>query len=164
MFEYIGAELILIGVSLLFSIISLVVAVVAIGKYRNIYRLYDGFMRGRDAESLEDLILDEKKRIEILENADITNREVMRTMNRNIRASFQKAGVVRYDAFEGMGGKMSFAAALLDYTNTGIILNCMHGIAGSFLYINEVEAGATDVQLGAEEKGALERALGYVKD
>ncbi len=164
MFEYIGAELILIGVSLLFSIISLVVAVVAIGKYRNIYRLYDGFMRGRDAESLEDLILDEKKRIEILENADITNREVMRTMNRNIRASFQKAGVVRYDAFEGMGGKMSFAAALLDYTNTGIILNCMHGTAGCFLYIKEVEAGATDVQLGAEEKGALERALGYVKD
>ena len=164
MFEYIGAELILIGVSLLFSIISLVVAVVAIGKYRNIYRLYDGFMRGRDAESLEDLILDEKKRIEILENADITNREVMRTMNRNIRASFQKAGVVSYDAFEGMGGKMSFAAALLDYTNTGIILNCMHGTAGCFLYIKEVEAGATDVQLGAEEKGALERALGYVKD
>ena len=121
-------------------------------------------MRDRDAESLEDLILDEKKRIEILENADITNREVMRTMNRNIRASFQKAGVVRYDAFEGMGGKMSFAAALLDYTNTGIILNCMHGTAGCFLYIKEVEAGATDVQLGAEEKGALERALGYVKD
>ena len=105
MFEYIGAELILIGISLLFSIISLIIAIVAIGKYRNIYRLYDAFMRGRDAESLEDLILDEKKRIEILENADITNREVMRTMNRNIRASFQKAGVVRYDAFEGMGGK-----------------------------------------------------------
>ena len=164
MFEYIGAELILIGISLLFSIISLIIAIVAIGKYRNIYRLYDAFMRGRDAESLEDLILDEKKRIEILESADITNREVMRTMNRNIRASFQKAGVVRYDAFEGMGGKMSFAAALLDYTNTGIILNCMHGTAGCFLYIKEVEAGATDVQLGAEEKGALERALGYVKD
>ena len=164
MFEYIRAELILIGISLLFSIISLIIAIVAIGKYRNIYRLYDAFMRGRDAESLEDLILDEKKRIEILESADITNREVMRTMNRNIRASFQKAGVVRYDAFEGMGGKMSFAAALLDYTNTGIILNCMHGTAGCFLYIKEVEAGATDVQLGAEEKGALERALGYVKD
>lgn len=164
MFEYIGTELILMGISLLFSIVSLIIAVIAIGKYRNIYRLYDSFMRGRDAESLEDLILDEKKRIEILESADISNREVMRTMNRNIRASFQKAGVVRYDAFEGMGGKMSFAAALLDYTNTGIILNCMHGTAGCFLYIKEVEAGATDVQLGAEEKGALERALGYVKD
>ena len=59
---------------------------------------------------------------------------------------------------------ITFACALLDYTNTGIILNCMHGTGGCFLYIKEVEAGATDVQLGAEEKGALERALGYVSD
>ena len=164
MFELLGTELILIGAALLISMISLVTAIVAIGKYRGLHRKYDAFMRGRDAESLEDMILEEKSRIELLEQADITNREVMRTMNRNIRASFQKSGVVRYDAFEGMGGKMSFAAALLDYTNTGIILNCMHGTAGCFLYIKEVEAGATDVQLGAEEKGALERALGYVKD
>ena len=63
-----------------------------------------------------------------------------------------------------MGGKVSFALALLDYTNTGIILNCMHSASGCFLYIKEVEAGTTDVQLGAEEKGALERALGYVSD
>ena len=164
MIELLSPELILIGVAVLVSLISMIIALVAIGKYKGIYRQYDAFMRGRDAESLEDLILEEKSRIELLEQADITNREVMRTMNRNIRASFQKAGVVRYDAFEGMGGKMSFAAALLDYTNTGIILNCMHGTAGCFLYIKEVEAGATDVQLGAEDKGALERALGYVKD
>lgn len=150
--------------SIIISIVAIVIAIIAILKYKNIYRLYDSFIRGRDAESLEDLILEEEDRIEALEAADAANKEVMRTMNRNIRASFQKCGVVRYDAFEGMGGKVSFALALLDYTNTGIILNCMHSASGCFLYIKEVEAGATDVQLGAEEKGALERALGYVSD
>ena len=150
--------------SIIISIVAIVIAVIAILKYKNIYRLYDSFIRGRDAESLEDLILEEEDRIEALEAADAANKEVMRTMKRNIRASFQKCGVVRYDAFEGMGGKVSFALALLDYTNTGIILNCMHSASGCFLYIKEVEAGATDVQLGAEEKGALERALGYVSD
>ncbi len=159
-----GIEFYLAMFALLLSMVSIILAVAAIGRYRGIYRNYDLFMRGRDAESLEDLILDQKTRIELLEAADVSNKEVMRSMNRNIRASFQKAGVVRYDAFDGMGGKMSFACALLDYTNTGIILNCMHGTAGCFLYIKEVEAGATDVQLGAEEKGALERALGYVRD
>ena len=164
MFLTLGVEFFLAMFALLISMVSIIIAVVAIGRYRSIYRKYDLFMRGRDAESLEDLILDEKARIELLETADVSNKEVMRNMNRNIRASFQKAGVVRYDAFDGMGGKMSFACALLDYTNTGIILNCMHGTGGCFLYIKEVEAGATDVQLGAEEKGALERALGYVSD
>ena len=150
--------------SIIISIVAIVIAIIAILKYKNIYRLYDSFIRGRDAESLEDLILEEEDRIEALEAADAANKEVMRTMNRNIRASFQKCGVVRYDAFEGMGGKVSCALALLDYTNTGIILNCMHSASGCFLYIKEVEAGTTDVQLGAEEKGALERALGYVSD
>ena len=144
------------------SIISLVISIFAIARYKNIYRLYDSFMRGRDAESLEDIILEEQDRIEALEEADASNKEVMRTMNRNIRASFQKCGVVRYDAFEGMGGKVSFAMALLDYTNTGVIINCMHSATGCFLYVKEVDAGTTEVQLGAEEKGALERALGYV--
>ena len=157
-------QLIIIGAALMLSLISIIIAITAIVKYRSLYRLYDGFIRGKDAESLEDVIYENEDRIETLEKADAANKEVMRTMNRNIRASFQKCGVEKYDAFEGMGGKVSFAMALLDYTNTGIILNCMHSQSGCFLYVKEVEAGATEVLLGAEEKAALERALGYIRD
>ena len=162
--EQMSIELIAALIAVAISVISMIIAFVAIVRYKTIYRQYDMFMRGRDAESLEDLILDEKERIDKLEAEDVANKEVMRAMNRNIRASYQKMGIVHYDAFEGMGGKISFAMALLDYTNSGLIINCMHGANGCFLYVKDVEAGATDVQLGTEEKGALERALGYVKD
>ena len=141
-------------------IASLIVAVIAIGRYRDLYRRYDLFMRGKDAESLEELILRQQEDIE----AKLTDREAMRVMNRNIRASIQKFGIVHYDAFEGMGGKMSFALALLDYTNTGMIINCMHSREGCFIYVKNVDAGSTYTPLGAEEKEALERALGYIKD
>ena len=162
--EQMSIELIAALIAVAISVISMIIAFVAIVRYKTVYRQYDMFMRGRDAESLEDLILDEKERIDKLEAEDIANKEVMRAMNRNIRASYQKMGIVHYDAFEGMGGKISFAMALLDYTNSGLIINCMHGANGCFLYVKDVEAGATDVQLGTEEKGALERALGYVKE
>ena len=92
------------------------------------------------------------------------NKEAMRVMNRNIRSSFQKIGIVHYDAFDGMGGKMSFAMAVLDYTNSGFVLNCMHSREGCFLYVKDIDAGTTDTPLGAEEKEALERALGYIGD
>ncbi len=59
MIEFLSPELILIGVAVLVSLISMIIALVAIGKYKGIYRQYDAFMRGRDAESLEDLILEE---------------------------------------------------------------------------------------------------------
>lgn len=148
----------------LLSIAGLILAVVAILRYNGLRRKYDLFMRGRDAESLEEFILQEKDEIEELQDADVSNKEAMRLMNRNIRSSFQKFGIVHYDAFDGMGGKMSFAMSLLDYTNSGIVFNCMHSREGCFLYVKEVDAGATDTPLGAEEKESLERALGYIKD
>lgn len=162
--EQMSTELIAAMVAVGVSAVSMIIAVVAIARYRSVYRHFDIFMRGRDAESLEDLILEERDRIKNLEEEDASNKEMMRSMNRNIRASYQKMGIVHYDAFEGMGGKISFALALLDYTNSGIVINCMHGVNGCFLYVKDVDAGTTEVQLGAEEKGALERALGYVKD
>ena len=45
---------------------------------------------------------------------DRANKDSIRTLNRNQRASFQKYGVVRYNAFKGMGGNLSFAYAMLD--------------------------------------------------
>lgn len=145
------------------SLISLIIAVVAIISYGRIARKYNSFMLGRNAESLESLIYKLIERIDRLEDEDVSNKEAMRTMNRHVRASIQKSGIVHYDAFEGMGGKMSFACALLDDTNSGIVMNCMHGREGCFMYIKEVESGATDMPLGAEEKEALERALGYIQ-
>jgi hypothetical protein len=51
--------------------------------------------------------------------------------------------------------------ALLDYTNSGFVLNSVYSREGCFLYIKDVEAGTTEVELGAEERLALEQALGY---
>ncbi len=159
-------EILIIALSVIavLCITSLVIALIAIGRYRDLFRRYDMFMRGRDAESMEEFILKQQDDIEELKEAKLADREAMRVMNRNIRSSIQKFGLVHYDAFEGMGGKMSFALALLDYTNTGMIINCMHSREGCFIYVKEVEAGSTYTPLGAEEKEALERALGYIKD
>ena len=60
-----------------------------------------------------------------------------------------------------MGGNLSFALALLDYTNTGFVLNSVHSREGCYLYLKDVERGETEVLLGAEEQEALEQALGY---
>lgn len=155
---------IILLVCALFSMISLVLAIFSIISYKKLYREYDYFMRGRDAQSLEDLIIGEKDAIEDLVEEDEANKAQINALARLVRSSIQKSGMVHYDAFEGMGGRMSFALALLDQKNTGFVLNCMHAREGCFMYIKEVTEGATDTPLGKEEKEALERALGYIKD
>ena len=143
------------------GILALIIAVRANVKYTKLYKQYDYFMRGKDAETLEDYFVELQRHVENLEIEDQKNKEVMRILNKNIRASFQKFGLIKYNAFGGLGGNMSFAVALLDYTNTGFVINSVHSREGCFLYIKDVDAGTTEVELGSEEKLALEQALGY---
>lgn len=149
------------GFGLLFSILSLIIGVNAHVRYKKLYKQYDYFMRGKDAETLEDYFVELQRHVEILENEDQKNKEFIRLLNKNTRASFQKFGLIRYNAFGSIGGNMSFAIAMLDYTNTGFVINSVHSREGCFLYIKDVDAGTTEVELGAEEKLALEQALGY---
>jgi len=146
---------------LLVGVLALIIAVRANVKYTRLYKQYDYFMRGKDAETLEDYFVELQRHVESLEIEDQKNKEVMRILNKNIRASFQKFGLIKYNAFGGLGGNMSFAVALLDYTNTGFVINSVHSREGCFLYIKDVDAGTTEVELGSEEKLALEQALGY---
>ena len=62
-----------------------------------------------------------------------------------------------------MGGNLSFVIAMLDGNNTGFVLDVVHSREGCYIYLKEVEEGATEVLLGSEEQEALEQALGYVK-
>lgn len=139
----------------------LVVVIICIIKIKQLYRRYDYFMRGKDAETLEDMIINQMNEIVELKSQDRANKDSIRIANKNSRAAFQKYGVVRYNAFKGMGGNLSFALAMLDYTNTGFVLNAVHSREGCYLYLKDVDRGETEVLLGNEEKEALEMALGY---
>ena len=144
-------------------VLLLILAIITMTKLRRLDRKYDYFMRGKDAETLEDIIMDEIDELRDLRAEDRSNKDSIRTLNRNFRASFQKYGIVKYNAFKGMGGNLSFALAVLDYTNSGFVTNCVHSREGCYLYIKEVDMGQTDIVLGNEEQEALEQALGYVK-
>ena len=144
------------------EIVTLLLVLLIFLKYRRLYRAYDFFMRGKDAETLENTIIALGDEIRDLKAEDRANKDAIRVLNKNQRSSLQKFGIVRYNAFKEMGGNMSFALAELDYTNSGFIINTVHSREGCYLYIKTVDCGQTEVLLSAEEKEALEKALGYL--
>ncbi|MBE5975554.1 MULTISPECIES: DUF4446 family protein [Lacrimispora] len=150
----------IIGLSAL-TLILLIVVIICMIQMKKLYRRYDFFMRGKDAETLEGIIMEQMEDIAQLKSEDRANKDSLRNTNKNYRSAFQKFGLVKYNAFKGMGGNLSFAMSLLDYTNSGFVLNSVHSREGCYVYIKEVERGETEVLLGSEEKEALERALGY---
>lgn len=150
----------IIGLAVL-TLVCMIITLVCFTQYRKLYRRYDIFMRGKDAETLEDTILDLLDETAVLQTSDRESRDQIKSLTRQVRASYQKIGIVKYNAFKGMGGNLSFVIALLDDNNSGFILNSVHSREGCYLYMKDVEKGSTDVLLGAEEKEALEMALGY---
>ena len=124
--------------SAVLTLILLVVTVLCLINMRKLYRRYDLFMRGKDAETMENMIVDQMNAIIDLQSQDRYNKDSIRTANKNSRAAFQKIGIVKYNAFKGMGGNLSFALALLDYTNTGFVLNSVHSREGCYLYLKDV--------------------------
>lgn len=143
------------------TLLLLVLVVICILQNNRLYRKYDAFMRGRDAESLEQIIMqivDEQREIKSMDRA---TKEAVKAVTKSTKESFQKFGMVKYNAFKGMGGNLSFAFAMLDLNNTGFILNSVHSREGCYLYIKDVVNGEAEITLGNEEREALERALGY---
>lgn len=149
---------IIIGMGALI-IILLIVMIVCIKKINNMYQLYDLFMRGKDAETLEDAILDQFEDIKALKAQDRANKDEIKMIKKTLQGAFQKVGMVKYDAFKGMGGQLSFSLAMLNMDNTGFVLNSIHSREGCYTYIKEVTNGETLVVLSNEERAALEQAL-----
>ena len=58
-----------------------------------------------------------------------------------------------------MGGDLSFALTMLDENNTGWILNAMHSREGCYTYVKEIINGESYINLGEEEKKALNKAI-----
>ena len=59
-----------------------------------------------------------------------------------------------------MGGLLSFSLAMLDEENNGFILNSVHTSDGCYTYTKEIHEGKCELELGNEERLALEKAIG----
>lgn len=139
-------------------IIILIVNSVKMSKLKKNYKI---FMEGKDAKSLEDTLIRRLDQIDDLMESDKENKEAIQVVLDHLDATYQKVGLVKYDAFNEMGGKLSFSLALLNRKNDGFIINAMHSREGCYTYIKEIINGNSVILLSEEEKEALAEAVNY---
>lgn len=120
---------------------------------------YNRFSQGRDAKSLEKEIGGIFVENAALKDISEKNKRDIKNLYRKMETVFQKVGLVKYDAFPQMGGKLSFSLALLDEKDNGFILNSVHGSDGCYTYSKEIKSGRCELTLGEEEKNALSLAM-----
>lgn len=91
------------------------------------------------------------------QNAEITN--FCKNLDEDISKCIQKVGIVRYSAFKDTGSDLSFAVALLDEKNNGIVFNGIYSREMSNIYAKPVENGKSKYTLSNEESEAIEKAV-----
>ena len=125
-------------------------------KLKKNYRI---FMSGKDAKTLEDTLIQRLDQVDSLLESNEENDRNIKVLSKNMQCTYQKMGLIKYDAFHEMGGKLSFSLAMLDMRNNGFIINAMHSREGCYTYIKEIIDGNSVIVLSEEEQEALKRAM-----
>ena len=158
--ETLGIDPGILIIALFVLIVALFLLVISVNmKYTRLKSSYNSFMRGKDGRTLEDSIFERFEELDHLTESTLKNRQAIRKINEEMMSNFQKVGILKYDAFHEMGGKLSFALTLLDGNNSGYIINSMHSREGCYNYIKEIVKGESYIELSEEEAESLDRAI-----
>ncbi|NLH98873.1 MAG: DUF4446 family protein [Chthonomonadales bacterium] len=149
--------------SILLAVIAVMVAIVAWQAilHRRLEaqrRVFARLTQGVHIGNLEEVLLqhvDELRsyadRIARLEtHADATSRE--------LQGCVQHIGVVRFDAFDDVGGQQSFACALLDRHRNGVVISGIYARSDLRVYAKRLDRGVPNVPLTKEETEAVAQA------
>jgi hypothetical protein len=80
-------------------------------------------------------------------------------VDRRVDGAVTNTAVVRYDAYEGTGGRQSASVALLDANRTGTVVTAIQGRDYARIYVKDLDRGRSSVALSPEEQEAVERAM-----
>lgn len=148
--------LILSAIIIILLIVFLAVLISNI-KLNNRYKKFMNKLgNGKDLEEDLENFMYKVDRVE-RQNAEITN--FCKNLDEDLSKCIQKIGIVRYSAFKDTGSDLSFAVALLDEKNNGIVFNGIYSREMSNIYAKPVEKGNSKYTLSNEEVEAIRKAV-----
>ena len=145
--------LLILSAIIIILLIGFLAVLISNIKLNNRYKKFMNKLgNGKDLEEDLENFMYKVDRVE-RQNAEITN------FCKNLDECIQKIGIVRYSAFKDTGSDLSFAVALLDEKNNGIVFNGIYSREMSNIYAKPVEKGNSKYTLSDEEVEAIDKAV-----
>ncbi len=148
---------------LLVSVVLLVLLVgwfVLLIKFSKLNKRYQNFMKKiGNGKNIEEDLRNYLEKVEQVEKHNLENANAIKNLNSDLRKCIQKVGIVRYNAFQDTGSDLSFALALLDENDDGVVLNGIYSREMSNIYAKPVEKGKSAYTVSEEEAQAIQKAI-----
>ena len=141
------------------NIILLICSIISNVRIKNIRKNNKEFMRklGNGKDLSEDLNRYMDKVVNLEKELGETN-IFCNSLEKRINTCIQKVGIVKYNAYKDSTSNLSFAVALLDKSNNGVVLNGIYSAEMSSIYAKPIENGKSSYNLTTEEEQAILKA------
>ena len=129
-------------------------------KLSKIRKEYKKFMkRLGNGTNIDEMLKEYIEKVDTIEQENKNLINQFKQINKNVDGCFQKVGLIRYNAFQDVGSDLSFALAILNNENDGIVLNGIYSREASNIYAKPIEKGESTYTLSEEEKEAIKKAM-----
>lgn len=141
-------------------VLLLIGFIIMLVRFSSLNRKYNNFMRKLgSSNSLEEDLQIYMSRVEKVEKQNAKTAKHVKNIEDNLTKCIQKVGMVRYSAFKDTGSDLSFALALLDENDNGVVLNGIYSREMSNIYAKPVKKGQSTYTISEEEAQAIEKAI-----
>jgi hypothetical protein len=147
------------------AVVAVVVAVVSlvllVSVMRDVRRLRSAqsVLLGGAQRDLADFAVSLQARVDDLHRAVDEVAAAIARVDRRADTTLGRTAVVRYDAYEGAGGRQSASVAFLDSNRSGVVFSAIQGRDYARVYVKELDRGKAVIALSPEEQEAVERAM-----
>lgn len=148
-----------VAICLSLHLLWVLVLVLLLTRMRSLGRRLQRLTAGATGASLERVLVDHLARVEEVDTRQRQVEQRVSALEGRIPLCVQHVGLVRYDAFEDVGGQQSFSLAMLDAQQNGIILTSVYSRSDVRVYAKAIRQGQPSHPLSEEELQALQSAL-----
>lgn len=129
-------------------------------RLRHLEHTLSVFLSGKDGQSLEDTLLTTQQSVRALDEEIQELFTISNSLHQLGVKSLHKSAVMRFNPFKEVGGNQSFAVALLNGKNTGVVFSSLHTREGTRVYAKPVKNGSADgFPFTEEEKAVIHEAI-----
>lgn len=147
-----------LAVAGLVALALVLVQIWLIWRVARLSRSFKRLMAGASGEGLERVLYEHLDRVAAAAARADEVAAACQELDRRLVGCVQRVGIVRFDAFEDLGGQLSFALALLDGAGNGVVFSSLHGRQETRFFVKPITEGRSESPLTDEEREALRRA------
>lgn len=142
------------------NVILLIIFIVNTNSTNKLKKTYKTLIkRLGKSNNIEEMLDTYLEKVETVEEENKDIKLHYEELDKNVSKCIKKVGIVRYSAFKDMGSDLSFAVALLDDNNNGIVLNGIYSVENSNIYAKPIQNAKSKYTISQEEQEAINIAL-----